>query len=198
MHTKSNRTIFMLMLVTMLNIIIPGVAFTMVKDGEVFFTKGYGYADLENQVPIDPEHTILTTASVSKAFAALAVLQLYDQGLIDLHEDVHPYITEFELPDRYPGGPTFANLLTHTDGFESRIIGIASLTEDNLRPLGEMLGAYTPTQIYPPGEHMTYGDFAANLAGHLVAEISDTTFEQYMTENALHSSPEPTVTATQI
>lgn len=164
---------------------IPGVVFTMVKDGEVFFTKGYGYADLEKKVPFDPKHTILTTASVSKAFVALAVLQLYDQGLIDLHEDVHPYINDFELPDRYPGGLTFANLLTHTDGFESRMIGIISLTEDNLRPLSEMLSTYTPAQICPPGELMTYGDFAANLAGHLVAEISDTTFEQYMADNVI-------------
>jgi len=162
---------------------VPGAVFTMVKDGKVFFSKGYGYADLENQIPMDTERTTLTSASVSKAFTALGVLQLYDQGLINLDDDVHPYITEFELPNQYPGGPTFAHLLTHTDGFESRMIGVAALSEDDLRPLGEMLNTYMPTQLYPPGQFMTYGDFAANLAGHLISEISGLTFEQYMDEN---------------
>jgi CubicO group peptidase (beta-lactamase class C family) len=164
---------------------IPGVVFTMVKDGEVFFSKGYGYANLENQVPINPEDTILTTASVSKVFTALSVLQLQDKGMIDLNEDVHPYITGFHLPDNYPGGPTFANLLTHTDGFETRMIGIAVLNEEDLRPLGDMLEMYTPSQIYPPGEIITYSDFAANLGGHLVAEISGFSFEEYMDNNVL-------------
>lgn len=164
---------------------IPGVVFTLVKDGDVFFSKGYGYADLEKQVPFDVEQTVLTTASVGKAFTALAVLQLYEQGSIDLHEDVRPYINDFELPDEHPGTLTFANLLTHTDGFEARMIGVAGLSEDDLLPLEALLTTYMPRQIYSPGEYMTYGNFAANLAGYLVAEISDTTFEQYMDRHIL-------------
>ena len=61
---------------------VPGVVFTMVKDGQVFFSKGYGYADLEAQTPFDPERTVLTTASLAKAFAAVGVLQLYERGVI--------------------------------------------------------------------------------------------------------------------
>lgn len=64
---------------------IPGVVFTMVKDGEVFFSKGYGYADLETQTPFDPEQTVLITASLAKVFAAVGVLQLNERGLIDMH-----------------------------------------------------------------------------------------------------------------
>ncbi len=164
---------------------IPGVVFVLVKDGEVLLSKGYGYADLEKQILFDPEQTILTTASVGKAFTALAILQLYEQGFVDLNEDVRPYINDFQLPDVHPGILTFHNLLTHTDGFEARMIGVAGLSEDDLLPLEELLETYMPTQIYSPGEYMTYGNFAANLAGYLVAEISGNTFEQYMAENIL-------------
>ena len=110
---------------------IPSVAITFVKDGDVFFSKGYGYADLESQIPFDPEQTVLTTASLGKAFTAVAVLQLAEQGLIDLHEDIRPYIRDFELPDNFPGTLTFAHLLTHTDGFEARVIGAVHFPKRN-------------------------------------------------------------------
>ncbi|HLA06443.1 MAG TPA: serine hydrolase domain-containing protein [Anaerolineales bacterium] len=162
---------------------IPGVVFTMVKDGEVFFSKGYGYADLEKQTPFDPEQTVLITASLAKAFAAVGVLQLNERGQINLHEDVRPYFKNFPLKTNFDEPLTFANLLTHTDGFEARMIGGAALNEEDLLPLGDLLETYAPTQIYPPGQYMTYGDYAANLGGYLTQEISGMPFEQYMSEN---------------
>jgi CubicO group peptidase (beta-lactamase class C family) len=162
---------------------IPGVVFTMVKDGQVFFSKGYGYADLETQTPFDPEKTVLTTASLAKAFTAIGVLQLYEQGIVDLDADIRPYLTDFQLDTSFPDPLTFANLLTHTDGFQTRLIGVLGRSEDDLPPLGELLEAYMPTQIYPPGKYMTYSDFAANMAGYLTAKLSGTTFEQYMADN---------------
>jgi CubicO group peptidase (beta-lactamase class C family) len=163
---------------------IPGVVITFVKDGEVFLTKGYGYADIESQTLFN-ENTLLTTASLGKAFTAVSVLQLNERGVIDLHEDVRPYFTEFELQTRFDEPLTFANLLTHTDGFEARMIGVAAQTQDDLLPLGQLIHAYNPTQLYPPGKYMTYGDFAANLSGYLTQEISGVPYEQYMAENIL-------------
>jgi CubicO group peptidase (beta-lactamase class C family) len=164
---------------------IPGVVFTMVKDGEVFFTKGYGYADLEKQTSIDPEETVLLNASLAKVFTAVGVLQLNERGLIDLNEDVRPYFTEFPLKTNFDEPLTFANLLTHTDGFESRMIGMSARTEADLLPLGELLEIYMPSQLYPPGKYMTYSDHASNLSGYLTQEISGLPFSQYMAENIL-------------
>ncbi|MBC8504049.1 MAG: beta-lactamase family protein [Chloroflexi bacterium] len=164
---------------------IPGVVFTMVKDGEVFFSKGYGYADLENQAPMDPEETVLVTASLAKIFAGVGVLQLNERGVIDLQEDVRPYFKDFPLKTSFDEPLTFANLLTHTDGFEARMIGVAARSQDDLLPLGELLETYAPAQIYPPGKYMTYGDYASNLSGYLTQEISGVPFEQYMEENIL-------------
>ncbi len=164
---------------------IPGVVITFVKDGEVFFSKGYGYADMENQTPMDTEETLLTTASLGKAFSAVGVLQQYERGAIDLHEDIRPYITDFQLQTNFDEALTFANLLTHTDGFEARMIGVAAQDQEGLIPLGELIETYTPTQLYPPGQYMTYGDFAATLAGYVVQEVSGIPFEEYMKSNIL-------------
>jgi len=163
---------------------IPGVVITFVKDGEVFFSKCYGYADIESQTPFD-DNTLLTTASLGKAFTAAGVLQLNERGVIDLNEDIRPYFTEFKLETRFDEPLTFANLLTHTDGFEARMIGGAALTQGDLLPLGELIHTYNPTQLYPPGKYMTYSDFPANLAGYLTQEISGVAFEQYMVDNIL-------------
>lgn len=162
---------------------IPGVVFTMVKDGEVFFSKGYGTADLERQIPFDPDQTMLTTASLGKAFTAVGALQLIERGLIGLNEDVRPYFTDSQIITNFDKPLTIANLLTHTDGFETRLVGVLARTKDDRLPLGELLSTYVPTQIYPPGEYLTYGDFAANLLGYLIQKMSSGQFEQYMTEN---------------
>ncbi|MCP4140465.1 MAG: beta-lactamase family protein [Chloroflexi bacterium] len=164
---------------------IPGVVITFVKDDEVFFSKGYGYADLENQTPMDVNETLLTTASLGKAFSAVGVLQQYERGAIDLHEDIRPYITDFQLQTKFDEALTFANLLTHTDGFEARLIGAAAQNPEGLISLGELIESYTPTQLYPPGQYMTYGDFAATLSGYLTQEVSGLSFEAYMESNIL-------------
>ncbi len=164
---------------------IPGAVITFVKDGEVFLSKGYGYADLDSQTPFDPKQTILTTASIGKALTAVGVLQLAEQGKIDLQEDVTLYLGPVTLPQNQAEPLTFHHLLTHTDGFEARMIGSAALTEADLDPLADLLNEYMPAQPYAPGEYMTYGNFAANLAGHLTAEIVKRPFEQIMAENVL-------------
>jgi CubicO group peptidase (beta-lactamase class C family) len=160
---------------------IPGVVISVVKDGKVFFSKGYGYADIEQQRPFS-EDSLLTTASLGKLFTAVGLLQLSEQGKLDLQADIRPYFKDFTLNTRFDDPLTFANLLTHTDGFETRMIGVAALRADELKPLGEMLATYKPNQILPAGKYLTYGDYAANLAGYLTQEISGRPFEQIMLE----------------
>ncbi|NIW09742.1 MAG: serine hydrolase, partial [Gammaproteobacteria bacterium] len=60
---------------------------------------------------MDPEQTVLINASLAKAFTAVGVLQLVERGVIDLHEDVRPYFTEFPLKTTFDEPLTFANLL---------------------------------------------------------------------------------------
>ena len=80
---------------------IAGLTFSLVKDGQVFFQKGYGYADLENQTPVDAAETIFRTGSVTKLFTWTAVMQLVEQGKLDLDADVNTYL-DFKIPDTFP------------------------------------------------------------------------------------------------
>lgn len=162
---------------------IPGVTFVLVKDGEVFFAKGYGYADLDNQIPYDPDKTVFWAASIAKVFSVVGVLQLYERGLIHLDDDVNQYLVDFQVPDDYPEPVTFHSLLTHTDGFEARIIGDAARTPKDLRALRAVVQTNLPERVAPPGKFLTYGNYGTNLAGVLIEDISGVPFVTYMDTN---------------
>ena len=68
---------------------VPGALVAVVKDGEVLFKKGYGYADLKRKKPVDPDLTLFRPGSVSKLFTWTAVMQLVEQGKLDLDKDVN-------------------------------------------------------------------------------------------------------------
>ena len=97
---------------------IPGVVVVFVQKGEVIFAKGYGYTNLGIPTPLDPESSIMRIGSISKPFVATAVMQLVEQGKLDLHTDVNRYFTTFQIKDSFPEPVTLAQLLTHTSGFE--------------------------------------------------------------------------------
>ena len=98
---------------------VAGAAIAVVKDGTVFFSKGYGYADLENDIPVDPDQTIFRIGSVGKVFTWTAVMQLVEQGKLDLDADINTYL-DFRIPNTYPQPITLKHLMTHTSGFEDR------------------------------------------------------------------------------
>jgi CubicO group peptidase (beta-lactamase class C family) len=96
---------------------IAGAAVSVVKDGKLFVAKGYGYADLENKIPVDPEQTVFRIGSAGKLFTWTAVMQLVEQGKLDLDANINTYL-DFHIPDTYPQPITLKHLLTHTAGFE--------------------------------------------------------------------------------
>src|SRR5215216_6175041 len=96
---------------------IAGAAVSVVKGGKLFFAKGYGDADLEKGIPVDPEHTVFRIGSVGKVFTWTAVMQLAEQGKLDLDEDINTYL-DFRIPDTYPQPITLKHLMSHTAGFE--------------------------------------------------------------------------------
>ena len=104
-----------LMLAQMTDKNVAGATVSVVKDGEVFFAKGYGYADVAARKPVDPERTLFRIGSISKLFTWTAVMQLVEQGRIDLDEDVNTYL-DFEIPAAYGQPITMRHFLTHTPG----------------------------------------------------------------------------------
>jgi CubicO group peptidase (beta-lactamase class C family) len=164
---------------------IPGAVFILVKDGETFFTKGYGLADLESQRPVIPDETLFRVGSVSKLFTATAIMQLVEQGRLNLDQDVNNYLDDFQLPDDYPNPVTVANLLTHTGGFDERLTGTGVRSPSELAPLGQYLADNMPPRVMPPGDAISYSNHGYTLAGYLVEEISGMPFDQYIEENVL-------------
>ena len=164
---------------------IPGAAVAVVKDGEILFSEGYGFADLEQQIPVDPAQTIMRVGSVSKLFTATAAMQLVEQGLIDLDKDVNSYLTALQISDELSQPVTLDQLLTHTAGFEDRVIGTSTLSPDEVLPLGEHLGDSIPKRVLEPGSVHSYSNFGFGLTGQLIEEISGMPFTQYVEENIL-------------
>jgi len=164
---------------------IPGAVFISVKDGQTFFTKGYGLADLESQRPVIPDETLFRVGSVSKLFTATAIMQLVEQGRLNLDDDVNKYLKSFQLEENYPRPVTVANLLTHTGGFDERLTGTGVRSPSELVPLGQYLADNMPPRVMPPDDTISYSNHGYALAGYLMEEISGMPFDQYIEENVL-------------
>jgi CubicO group peptidase (beta-lactamase class C family) len=164
---------------------IPGMVITIVHDSDIVLAKGYGFADVERKIPFDPDSTVIRIASVSKLFTATAVLQLVDQGRLDMHRDINTYLTRFKV-EEWPGQPiTLQDLLTHTAGFDDRSIGKSAWTQDSQVPLGDFLATRLPRRICPPGEVYTYSNFSNALAGFVVEEVAHEDYAAYVRQNIL-------------
>jgi CubicO group peptidase (beta-lactamase class C family) len=162
---------------------VPGVVFVLVKDGEIFFAKGYGYSDLEKRKPVIPDRTIFRMGSVSKLFTATAVMQLCERGQLNLNDDVNKYLKHFQLEENYPEPVTVADLLTHASGLEQRGVGTGARNESELVPLREYLASGALRRVMPPGEVIIYSSLGMALAGYLVEQISGVPFAEYIDEN---------------
>lgn len=159
---------------------LPGVTVAVVADGAPVFLRGYGYADRERSIPVDPATTLFDVGSVAKLFTFTAVMQLVEQGRLDLHADVNRYLTRFQVPATFPEPVTAAHLLTHTGGFDEWDIGAAARTSAEVLPVCEYLARRLPPRIRPPGEIIAYSNHGTALAGCLVEEISGMPFADYI------------------
>ena len=161
---------------------IAGATVAVVKDGKLFYTKGYGYAGMENKTPVDANVSMFAIGSVTKLFTWTAVMQLVEQGKIDLHADVNTYLKDFKIPATYPQPITVENLMTHTAGFEEQPVGLAVSDSKDLQPPDTVLAQTIPARVWPPGQVWSYSNWGAALAGYIVEEVSGMPFNQYVKE----------------
>lgn len=165
---------------------IPGAVFVLVKDDNIFFSKGYGYANLEQKTPVIPDKTLFRIGSISKLITATAVMQLAEQGKLNLNEDINQYLKQFQVEKNNFKPITTAHLLTHTDGFDvAWTIGAATRCQLELPSLEQFLAKNLPPRVLQPGEQYVYGDAGIAVAGYLVEAISGVPFIQYMDKNIL-------------
>ncbi|MCP5009077.1 MAG: beta-lactamase family protein [Aestuariibacter sp.] len=162
---------------------IPGAAFVMVKDGEIVLSEGYGYADVEQKIPYDPADTIVRAGSTVKLITAVAVMQLAEQGIVDVHADVNQYLTGFQLDNPFDEPVTLHHLLHHTSGIDVQYIGIREHDVADLQPLGAFLADNLPPVVMPPGQYRNYNDYGIALAGLVVEEMSGMPYAEYVTNH---------------
>jgi len=164
-----------------------GVTVAVVANGELFFAKGYGFADKAAGKRVDPARTLFRIGSVSKLFTWTAVMQLTEQGRLDLKADVNRYLegSPVRVPDSYPQPITMINLLTHTPGFEDSVVGLFAKSPNTMRPLGAVLAAQLPARVRLPGDLSSYSNHGSALAGYIVERIAKVPFEEYVEKNIL-------------
>ncbi len=162
---------------------IAGAVFIAVKDGTVFLSKGYGFSDVENKNPVLPERTLFRPGSVSKLFIWTSVMQLVEQGRLDLDENINTYLDDFKIPDTYAEPITMSRLMSHTSGFEETVVGMAVHNSEDLVSLHDYLARNMPERIFPPGFLAAYSNYGSALAAYVVEKITRTSFLEYLEQN---------------
>jgi CubicO group peptidase (beta-lactamase class C family) len=163
---------------------IAGAVVSVVKDGKVLFAKGYGYSDVKKKTPVSPTDTLFRPGSISKLFTWTAVMQLVEQGKLDLDRDVNDYL-DFKIPPTYPKPITLRNIMTHTAGFEETAQELFVGSAKDLKPHGTYLREHLPERIFPPGTTPAYSNYGATLAGYIVQRVSGEDFFDYIDEHIL-------------
>jgi CubicO group peptidase (beta-lactamase class C family) len=161
---------------------IAGGVVVVVKDGQILAEKGYGYSDVSAKKAVDPETTLFRPGSITKLFTWTAVMQLVEQGKLDLDVDINRYL-DFRIPARDGEAITLRNLMTHTPGFEERLKGL--LSSHLPPPPGEDLKSWIPKRIFDPGKIPAYSNYGAALAGYIVERVSGESYADYIDHHIL-------------
>jgi CubicO group peptidase (beta-lactamase class C family) len=158
---------------------VAGATVLVMREGNVLLKKGYGYADLKKKTPVDPDTTMFRLASISKTFTWVSVMQLAEQGKLNIDADVNTYL-DFQIAPAFGKPITLRNLMTHTGGFEEVLHNILITDPKRATSLRDFLIQNQPRRIYPPGEIPAYSNYGVGLAGYIVQRVSGEPFEQYV------------------
>lgn len=156
---------------------------------EVFDREGaiyksyFGYVDLESRKPIE-EESVFEWGSATKTLVWVSVMQLYEQGRLDLREDIRHYLPDNFLTNlNYDKPVTMINLMNHDAGFQEMLTDLFVTDDKNVLPLAEQLKLHEPEQIYEPGTVTAYSNWGVALAAYIVEFISGQSFDEYAREH---------------
>ena len=152
---------------------------------EVLYSKHFGYIDRENKIVAD-ENSVYEWGSISKMFVWVSVMQLYEQGKIDLNADIQTYLPEDFLKKlKYDEPITMLNLMNHNVGWQETSSELAVADEADIISLEEALRETEPAQVFKPGEITAYSNWGAALAGYIVERVSGMDYAEYLHKNVL-------------
>ena len=170
---------------------IPGLSASLVIEDIVRWQKGYGSADINQNISVTND-TLFKIASVSKTITATALMQLYEQGYFDLSDPINVYLPYPVIHPRYPStNITFHMLLTHSSGiidnwqylfyFDGDApISFQMFLEEYLVPGGQYYDPENNFGSWQPGTRCQYSNIAVALVGYLVEVITGMNFTDYI------------------
>jgi len=159
-----------------------GASIAIIKDGQIVFNKAYGYA-IQDETLVDTD-SVFEWGSATKLLLWTSVMQLAEQGKIDLNKDIREYLPENFLKKlRYETPVTMYNLMHHNAGWEDRNVDLFYNSPNSVPGLEESLLAWEPAQVFPPGTVVAYSNFGTAIAGFIVERVSGLYFYQYVWEN---------------
>ncbi|MUH35964.1 class A beta-lactamase-related serine hydrolase [Zobellia amurskyensis] len=160
---------------------VPGLAITVLKDGERFFQKGYGFANMDDKVLINPETSVFRIASVSKPISATALAHMVAEGLIDMDASFYTYVPYYPKK-KYDF--TIRQLASHTAG----IRGYRGIEYGLNKPysIKESIELFKDDELlFEPGTDYLYNSFDWVLISLAMQEVSGIPFEEYVEQKVL-------------
>lgn len=171
---------------------IPGLSLTVAVKGKIVYSQGFGYADLEERVPVWPT-TKFRIGSISKPLTATALVQLVEAGKLDLDSPVQNYVPSF--PDK--GGVITTRMLA------GHLAGIRHYQGDEFNIQKHYANVLDGVKIFkndplvsPPGTKFNYSSYGYNLLGAVVESASGENFLEYMQKHVfdamglVHTAPD--------
>ena len=160
---------------------LAGAVVTIVADGKVLTERGFGLADVDAGKPVDAQTTLFRPGSVSKLFVWTSVMQLVEQGKLDLDADINTYL-DFKVP-RSGETITLRHVMTHTTGLEERLRHLIVLGPDHASTAANFIKDWVPDQIFAPGTRPAYSNYATGIAAYIVERVSGQPFEDYVEQH---------------
>ena len=167
---------------------IPGISLGFVVDQDLVWRKGYGYADVQRKAPATPK-TLYSICSISKLFTSIAVMQLRDEGKLQLDDPVAKHLPWFTMKPFDPDSPpvTIRGLLTHSAGIPREADQPYWTGPDFRFPSREdvIKGLSNQSMLYPSSRYFQYSNLGLTLAGQIVEQVSGKPYADYVRENIL-------------
>lgn len=159
---------------------VVGVTVSVVHRGETIFARGYGHDDLEQGRPVEAQRSLVRPGSISKIFTWTAIMQLYEQGKLDLDADIRSYLPNLKIADTFSEPITLAHLMAHTPGYEDSAMGHLFVGDpDRVATLRDYLQSHQPARVRPPGTLSAYSNYGVGIAGLIVENLSGMPWEDY-------------------
>ena len=167
---------------------IPAVSMAVVHDQEVLWTHGFGFADRERKAEASAD-TIYSVCSISKLFTAIGVLQLRDQGKLELDDPVSQHLPWFDIQQSFPDAPpiTVRGILTHSAGLPRESDHPYWTYPEYSFPTREEILSRLSEQktLYPEGRYFQYSNLGLTLAGEIVAQVAGEPYAAYSRRHIL-------------